>query len=219
MVDITFICLSKSLKNSEYCIAGKVRDEDGTIGQWIRPLNKFGSINDRDCLYSDKTHATTLDIITATFIDHKPEKFQVENCIIDSDKYWNKIGVYDFSNYALDKLCDKPDTLWFNNHQSGGGKNDQVSPEEAKKIQQSLYFIYVNKVTIFVSRWEGKLKVRGEFVYNHNRYNLKVTDLHWIGYYKDKETGIYHLDNMHITLSLALETFQGFHYKLIADLI
>ncbi|WHU86705.1 dual OB domain-containing protein [Pantoea agglomerans] len=218
MVDKTFVCLSKSLKNLDYCIAGKVIHSDGSIGEWIRPLNKFGSINDYDCLYADKSHATSLDIIKATFLRLVPEKFQTENYLIDSDIYWKKEGQYEFNIPSLNQLCDNPHSLWFNNHESGGGLNDQVSPTEATNLNNSLYFIYVGNITIFTSKWE-KLKVRGQFEYKGTRYNLKVTDLYWINHYKDKELGTYHLDGRYITVSLALDTFNGYHYKLIAELM
>lgn len=219
MVDKTFVCLSKSKKNSEYCVAGKLIDSNGNIGEWIRPLNKFGSINDFDCLYPDKSYAKPLDIITATFIQKTPEKFQTENYLIDSDQYWKKEGDYTFTIPSLNKLCDHPESLWFNNHQTAGGINDQVSPDEAKEITNSLYFIYIDNITLHVSKWENKLKVRGVFYYNNVRYNLTVTDLFWLDFFKDKELRAYNYSGRYITVSLALDTFGGFHYKLIAELM
>lgn len=220
MVDITFVCLSKSKKNHEFCVAGKIIHADGSIGQWIRPVNKFGSIDERDCLYADKSQATSLDVITATFIRGVPQKFQTENYLIDSEKYWVKRRGYDFNIPALNKLCDQPQTLWTNNHESGGGIKDQVSPAEAANIKESLYFIYVGDITIYTSRWQNeKVKVRGEFVYNGVTYNLKITDLFWLNYYEDKELGKHPLNGRYITISLALETYGGFHYKLIAEMM
>lgn len=219
MVNKTFVCLSKSLKNNDYCVAGKIINGDGSIGKWIRPLNKFGSINDHDCLYQDKSYATPLDIITATFIRTASEKFQTENYFIDSDQYWKKEGEYPFNMPSLNRLCDKPPALWFNNHESGGGLNDQVSPDETKTITNSLYFIYVGNITLYTSKWDAKLKVRGEFTYNGIRYNLKVTDIYWLKFFKDKDLGTYSYEGKHVTVSLALETFGGFHYKLIAEMM
>jgi hypothetical protein len=218
MVDITFVCLSKSKKNHDYCIAGKVIHPDGSIGGWVRPINRFDGITDRDCVYEDQSHATSLDIVTASFIQESPKKFQTENYLIDSDEYWIKNGEYDFTQSALNKLCDKPDTLWYNNNESGGGINDQVSPEEARTIENSLYFIFVDDITIHTSRYE-KLKVRGQFSYEGVVYNLKVTDIFWEKYYEDKPLGVHHLKGRYITVSLALDTFNGFHYKLIAELM
>lgn len=219
MTEKTFVCLSKSKKNNEYCVAGKLIDSKGNIGEWIRPLNKYGNINNYDCLYADKTYATSLDIITATFIKKIPEKFQTENYLIDSDQYWKKDGVYAFNIPSLNKLCDHPHELWFNNHETAGGKNDQVSPDEVSRITNSLYFIYIDKITIYVSKWESNLKVRGEFKYNGILYNLKITDLFWLDFFKGKELGKYCYEGRYITVSLALDTFGGYHYKLIAEMM
>ncbi|MGN5981538.1 MULTISPECIES: dual OB domain-containing protein [Serratia] len=217
MVDKTFVCLSKSLKNKDYCIAGKIIAEDGTIGEWIRPINKFGSINDEDCGYQDGTTATTLHIISATFLKPNPQRFQTENHTIDSRYHWEYVNDYD--RESLDELCDTPETLWFNNNQSGGGKNDQVSPVEARELNHSLYFIHVGKLTIHTSKWDDNFKVRGEFTYNEICYNLKVTDIYWREYYQKKDLGSYVHPNAYVTVSLALDVFNGFHYKIIADIL
>ncbi|MGC1099314.1 hypothetical protein WKH53_18520 [Pantoea agglomerans] len=217
MVDKTFVCLSKSLKNQDYCVAGKIIAEDGTIGDWIRPINKFGSIDDDDCGYEDGSTATTLHIISATFLKPNPQSFQTENYTIDSRYHWVHIDDFDYD--SLDELCDKPHTLWYNNNESGGGLNDQVSPAEAKELRESLYFIHVGKLTIHTSKWDDNFKVRGEFTYNKIRYNLKVTDIYWREHYKNKELGYHVHPNAYITVSLALDTFRDFHYKLIADIL
>lgn len=218
MVDKTFVCLSKSKKNHDYCIAGKIINDDGSIGEWIRPINKFNGITDDDCQYEDNSHATSLDIVKATFIKAKPQQFQRENFLIDSDQYWTKTGEYEFSQRELNKLSDHPPILWFNNNKSGGGTNDQVSPQEAATITESLYFLFVDNITIITSRYD-KIKVRGEFIYNGVPYNLKITDTFWENYYDDKPLGRYALTGRYITVSLALDTFGGFHYKLIAELM
>lgn len=219
MVDKTFVCLSKSKKNKDFCVAGKLIYEDGTIGEWIRPINQYGTITSNDCCYSDDSSARTLDIISATFLTPNPQNFQTENYTIDSNVYWEKEGEYEYTDPALSLLCDTPDSLWDNNHESGGGINDQVSPQEAQNIHTSLYFIYVGNLTIYSSRWDNKLKLRGEFVYNNTTYNLKITDIYWSDHYENQPLGIHIHNNAYITISLALDTFGGFHYKLIADIL
>ncbi|EPP1217590.1 dual OB domain-containing protein [Morganella morganii] len=219
MVDKTFVCLSKSKKNNDFCVAGKLIYEDGTIGEWIRPINQNGTITSEDCCYSDHSSAHTLDIISATFLKPTPQKFQTENYTIDSRFYWEKVDEYEYTDATLSLLCDTPNSLWDNNNESGGGTNDQVSPQEAQKIDNSLYFIYVEKLTIDSSKWENKLKLRGEFVYNNTTYNLKITDIYWLDYYEKRPLDTYIHDNAYITISLALDTFGGFHYKLIADIL
>lgn len=219
MVDKTFVCLSNSKKNNDFCVAGKLIDKDGTIGEWIRPINQYGTITSEDCSYSDHSSASTLDIISATFLKATPQKFQTENYTIDSKFYWEKVDEYEYTNATLSLLCDAPNSLWDNNHESCGGINDQVSPQEAQKIDESLYFIYVGKLTINASKWGNKLKLRGEFVYNNTTYNLKITDIYWLDFYENQPLGTHIHKNAYITISLALDTFGGFHYKLIADIL
>ena len=217
---MTFVCLSKSKKNNEFCVAGKVINSDGTVGGWIRPINQHGDINNHDCLYQDGSYAKPLEIIKIPLKKHLPKKFQVENHLIDESIYWVKKGDYNVAHESLMSLCDYPKALWSNNSQTSSGKNDQVSPEEATILNESLYFIYVGSIIFFTSRWnQEKLKVRAEFIYNNVTYNLKVTDLAWIEYFDDKDLGSYNKENTFLTVSLALETFGGFHYKLIAEII
>lgn len=219
MVDKTFVCLSKSKKNNDFCVSGKIIYENGSIGEWIRPINECGTITENDCCYSDNTSATTLDIVSATFLKPNPQRFQTENYTINSKVHWDKVDDYEYTNDALDLLCDTPKTLWYNNNESCGGTNDQVTPDEAKNINESLYFIYVGNLKIYTSKWDNKLKIRGEFKYNDTTYNLKVTDIYWLDHYNDKPLGIHVHDNAYLTISLALDTFGGFHYKLIADIL
>ena len=218
---MTFVCLSKSKKPGGYCVAGKIINDDGSIGQWVRPLNSAGSIDDHDCLYKDDTYAKPFDIIQAIFKNPIPKRFQNENHLIDSNEFWIKTDDYTLTKKEVLKLCDAPATLWKNKHQSGSGKFDQVLPSEAININQSLYFIYVDNITFHISKWQQEpVKVRGEFIYNNITYNLRVTDLIWIDYFKNHKTGAYSFQGRFVTVSLALETHTSVtgthHYKIIA---
>ncbi|KNC14302.1 hypothetical protein AC790_08875 [Pantoea sp. RIT-PI-b] len=220
----TFVCLSKSKKPGGYCIAGKVFSSDGTIGEWIRPLNEFGSICDQDCVYRDHTYANTIDIIEAEFVKHTPQKFQTENHLIDSTKYWTKKGEYPFNYKDVLKLCDSPLSLWSNNHQSKGGKFDQVTSQEAANYRESIYFLYVDKVIFHTSRWQDDpIKVRGEFTFNNVTYNLRVTDIAWIQYFETQPTGVYPENGRFVTVSLALDIHTSesgsYHYKILAEVM
>lgn len=227
MVDKTFVCLSKSKKNNDFCVAGKIiHKHDGVtrIGEWIRPVNQNGAITNYDSIYENGTSSQSLDIITAIFIEPTPEKFQTENHLIDGAKYWKKEDVYSSHPDSLRLLCDYPKILWINNHQTTSGKFDQVHPDEAKDLNDSLYFIEAGVITFITSRWEKQsVKVRAEFTYNEVKYNLKVTDHKWLNYFEHKEVGNYTRSNCFITVSLALEAFENvsgkFHYKLIADIL
>ncbi|HDR2757016.1 dual OB domain-containing protein [Enterobacter ludwigii] len=220
-----FVCLSKSKKPGGYCIAGKLySSSDGAIGEWVRPLNKSGSICDQDCVYEDHTYAKTIDIIEAEFLKHTPQNFQTENHLIDSTKYWKKIGEYPFNYKDVLKLCDHPTTLWSNNHHSKGGKLDQVTSKEAANYKESLYFIYVDKVIFYTSRWQAEpIKVRGEFTYNNATYNLRVTDIAWINYFEKQAPGVYHENGRFVTVSLALDLHTSdtgtYHYKILAEVM
>ncbi|MEG5988253.1 hypothetical protein UXO44_06035 [Enterobacter hormaechei] len=224
MGKLTFICLSKSKKPGGYCVAGKIVNQDGSIGEWIRPLNKFGSISDQDCLYEDSTYAKPRDIIEAEFLKSIPESFQTENNLIDSTQRWIKKGDYPFTHEEIMKLCDYPDSLWSNKYQSKTGKCDQVHPTEATKFNESLYFIYVDKIQFQTSRWESEpIKVRGEFTYDGVIYNLRVTDIVWINIFEKRAPGVYNETGRYVTVSLAHDLHTSvsgdYHYKLIAEVM
>ncbi len=227
MVDKTFVCLSKSKKNKDFCVAGKIihqHDQGIDVGEWIRPVNQSGAITRYDSIYGNSSDSQSLDIITAIFIKPTPEKFQTENYLIDETQYWKKEGVYSSHPDSLRLLCDYPETLWINNHQTSSGKFDQVHPDEVEDLNDSLYFIEAGLITFITSRWEDqKVKVRAEFTYNEVTYNLKVTDHKWLNYFESKDVGRYTKPDCFITVSLALEAFENlagkFHYKLIAEII
>ncbi|MGP9417803.1 hypothetical protein HX889_09225 [Pseudomonas reactans] len=220
----TFVCLSKSKKNNDYCVAGKVINPDGTIGDWIRPLNQFGAISDQNCLYEDQTYANPLDIIKIKVSEYKPQKFQSENYKIDTAATWIKIDTYSSSHDQLNLLCDEPTTLWHNNHSTASGHYDQISPDEAATIHNSLYFIYVEQIIFITSRWNNDpIKVRAQFTYENITYNLRVTDHKWINYFQDKPIGNHPKNKNFLTISLALDVYANiagsYHYKVLAEVM
>ncbi|MBA0185009.1 hypothetical protein H0261_14815 [Pectobacterium versatile] len=224
MESITFVCLSKSKKNHDYCVAGKILKKDGTYGGWIRPINQYGTINDENCSYENGESVSWLHVVTAEFIEKKPQKFQTENHLINEESHWKHIKNYEYEKKELMHLCDNPNTLWVNNHQTNSGKFDQVSPEEVKGMTESLYFIFVDELTFYSTRWQDeKIKLRGEFTYKNVTYNLKVTDLYWLNHYETEPLGSHILKEKFLTVSLALDTYTNvsgtFHYKILAEVL
>ena len=69
---------------------------------------------------------------------------------------------------SLRLLCDYPETLWINNHQTSSGKFDQVHPDEVEDLNDSLYFIEVIDYFITSPLEDQKVKVRAEFTYKRS---------------------------------------------------
>lgn len=212
--EMEFICLACSKKFNAFCVAGKIVLADGTIGGWVRPMNKNQVIENRDRAYADKLgYAEPLDLVSAVYLNPIPEGFQSENILIDTEYYWRKLNPPDELN--IDSLLDTPDTLWVNGYDSSNGVNDRVPARIISTVDNSLYFIKVSSLEISSEFSYNKLKVRGNFYYNDIEYDFTITDPYICEQFK--ENGLYTIGDCYITVSLGVE-FNENHYKLIAFL-
>jgi hypothetical protein len=218
----TILCLAKSRKYKQYCIAGK----DLTTKEWIRPVSntEHGELTTQDISYKDGDLPEMCHTIYLEMLCKKPQGYQSENCLIDTGYYWRCDG--DESDmdlfYNLDDFLDSPPTLWNNTSQSGGGVNDRVSVPEISKIKNSLYFIKPQNLIIKVKAGYngGPKKIRGSFTYRGVKYDLKITDSRVESSYLQREIGSYPAENAYVTISLGvISPHDDFHYKLIAGII
>ena len=123
------VCLANSRRPPGRCVAGKVIEEDGRIGGWIRPVPRTGGdglsvehVRDRiDC---EPAH---LDVVEIPTLQSAPALFQTENVAIDDTKRWAIVGRFD--DLGMDALLDAPGELWLQGYSSGEGRNDRV-PEQ-----------------------------------------------------------------------------------------
>ena len=230
MVKKRIVCLANSRmrKKGYKCIAGK----DIESGNWIRPIfNKSEpglSWNERR--YEDGSDPKVLDIIEVPLLGSYPHSgHQSENWLLASNSrliWCEKFGWTDLANRV-----DDPEDLW-------GGRGvygDRVKTDRIGKYAYSLYLIKLKGMVLTVS-WG---KVRGEFSYRDNSYNLVVTDPEVENCIKepssddqnilelwqrqlaesDKLYNKYVIGECYVTVSLAAKPFEDHYYKLIAAII
>lgn len=216
-----FICLANSRKVSGRCIAGKELTGN-QVGGWIRPISEreYHEISEADRRYQNGQSAQVLDIIELVLKNKSPHPCQLENYTIDDRQYWKKVGVY---AQNLNLLTDNPQTLWENGYSGYNGINDRIPAAIVNKARQSLYFISLSSLTIIVriegaEFGNGKKKVRANFNYNNDNYELSITDPEIERKYLAKGVGTYTINTQcYMTISLG-EIWEGYYYKLAAGL-
>lgn len=219
MID-NMVCLANSKKHSGRCIAGKTRLANGAWS-WVRPVGVTSSreITEADRQYADGSRAQVLDVIGMPIQRQDAHPYQKENIVIDNGLYWIKRG--SFPRTDLQSLTDAPTTLWENGNSTIHGINDRVSGSLLSQHRDTLFFIPVGGVNIFVAAessnyGNNKLSARAAFTYNGDQYSLKITDPELEQRYVSRGAGNHDAPEIsYFTVSLS-EPFNGDAYKLIA---
>jgi len=215
----TIVCLANSRRSGNFCVAGKEVLGNGRYGEWIRPVNsrnRDDAISPDDMKFADGGHPKLLDLISVPFIEHVPEQpHQPENHQIDSDQPWTKQGALD--KRALPALVDEAYNIW---RVGGTCKNDRVWVSSIHEGSKSLLLIRPKSLTINANPW----KVRANFLYNGEDYNLSVTDPVAEARYAPRKPveQVQHqiaTDNVYLCISLAGQPLRGSYYKLVAAII
>lgn len=176
------ICLANSRKVSGRCVAGMIvggKDKHS----WLRPISDrpSGEISEFERRYQDGTKAQVLDKIKIFYKKPEPDGFQIENHLIESGFYWEKIGSVSTQFVSkLPKLNSGP--LWKNGASTYHGINDKVSEEDCKKLKGSITLISPENLVVHVQQEDNpfsgisKKTVRGHFQFSGVKYILKITD-------------------------------------------
>jgi len=91
MAFLNMICLANSRKLGDRCIAGI----EPASGKWIRPVRPGGgALRLAEIRYRDGSYPKLMDIVRVPVIRKEPLYYQPENWIIDEDKNWLKLGVF-----------------------------------------------------------------------------------------------------------------------------
>jgi len=215
------VCLANSKKQGGSCIAGK-ETANGQYGSWIRPVSdrEEGEISEKEQKYADKNCPQILDIISIKLL--KPlqheYRYQTENHLIDNGACWEKKGEETWDN--LEKMKDEPSELWLNGYNSFKGENDRVPIDEASKLKNSLYLIYIPsmKVHVYTNTYSAKKETRALFTYNEHKYNLSITDPKAESHFLKKQDGKYPIKNLYLCVSIG-EPLEDKCYKLVASVI
>ena len=102
------------------------------------------------------------------------------------------------------------------------GMNDRIPIEVAnERCESSLVLIEPRNFQLFLATGlTFKQKIRAEFMYNGDTYNLSVTDPFVEKIYADRTPGRYRIEDRLLYLCISLgEPLDGFCYKLVAGVI
>lgn len=212
------LCVANSRKLSGRCVAGiEILDDDEMAG-WIRPVSARPTheVSELEREYRDGSDPKVLDIIDIPLLSHRPDGFQTENWLLDTDNYWVRRGGADWA--FLEPLLTEARPLWLNGFSSSNGENDRVPDENTATFRDSLRLIRVRGATLRVMDGFRRREVRAGFTHAGGTYWLKVTDPVIERMAKQKENGDYRLGESAFTVSLG-ETFQGYAYKLVAAIM
>jgi hypothetical protein len=217
------VCLANSRKHSGRCVAGKEVLEDG-FGAWIRPVSarQSAEISEEERRYENGALPKVLDIIDIPMIGAAPLLHQSENYLIDSARYWVKTGEASWSD--VQRLVDKPSTLWTDGDSTYYGLNDRVKVATACKLTNSLMLISPQELALKVVT-EGRefgnprRRVRADFRHAGVNYSLVVTDPVAEGALLAKPDAQYQLEDTYLCVSLGEAHTDGWCYKLVAAVI
>jgi hypothetical protein len=212
---ILFICLANSRKLGERCVAGvEVKKVDGAYQpvekegkpKWLRPISKWhhGAVGE------DLVGGINLmDIIEIDVEELCPNGYQSENATFKPESI-KKIGTIRLSEENLDRLIDMEQNNLF------GNRGKAVSDDIIDSVDHSLTLIKVVNFKINRRNSDGQLRI--EFVFNHDRYDLPITDIDFIQRYNENETLLDNTNCLYLAISLGV-IHNGWHSKLIAGVL
>jgi len=210
-----FICLANSKKFGERCIAGiEVRKTGGTYypikkegkPRWIRPISK----NQSGAVGEDIVGAINLtDIIEIEIEEFCPNGYQCENVTFKPSSI-KKVGNLKISDANLDRLID------MEQHNLFGNRGRAVSDDVIDSVEYSLTLIKVFDFEVIRKDSDGQIRIMFEF--NHDHYDLPITDIAFLKKYNKNEALLRNVNCLYLTISLGV-FHNGWHSKLIAGIL
>lgn len=226
MYEKTILCLANSRKRpSGRCIAGKIYSNEITTADWIRPISARVSheVSEEERRYESGTKARLLDIVSVPLQQASPNRYQVENHILDDHYYWVKKGIANWAQVkaAVDRYDAK---FWINSLSTYHGLNDKISLGVADIIGSSLKLILVSDLIIGVNKecgYEGnsaRRRVRAKFTHWNTRYRMSITDPEIEEKFLIQGDGEYSIGEAVLCISLT-EVWNGFVFRVVASVI
>ena len=89
----TMVCFAVSRKYKGYCVAGKEMVKEAEPS-WIRPVSSsaMGELPLKTIQLGGGNKPAFLDIVKITIKKPLPHYYQAENCLVDAEKRWEKVG-------------------------------------------------------------------------------------------------------------------------------
>ena len=174
-MDIEFICLANSWRESGRCVAGIRTDGAG----WIRPVSATGGgrLTQADYTYDNGQPARVLDVIRVSVAEHSPLPHQPENWTLE-DRSWvliEKINPAEAGGH-LDSHLTRGPALF-------GDLRRYLEYETivAHPVSDSLALVEPEALVWQVNTYANAPKPRASFTLSGADWNLPVTDPEWTG--------------------------------------
>jgi hypothetical protein len=215
------VCLANSYKHRHRCVAGISL----TTRKWVRLVSKRvpGCVTIQQTCYLGGNEAAVLDVFEAELGEpcgsncHPEDVFLVE-------KRWRAVRRFEESQDAefLDGYVNRSPLLL-------QGYGDRVCAHNFAEARatHSLELIQPDDLRWWIGDSDGKRKSRALFRLGHARYDLAVTDPVWLAQLNLLPDGIHphglffgacKSSKTLLTVSLS-ESFEDFHYKLVAGVV
>ncbi len=221
----TILCLANSRKITGRCVAGREVSDAG-IGRWVRPVSSHGhgEVSESDRRFSNGIDPKVGDIIEIPMLQPKPHLYQVENHLIDAERYWSLVRKATPAEIDMAIERNGRTSLWNISSSTRNGLKDRVLPSLVGEREGSLAFIEVTDLEIQIVV-EGaqfnnpKRKMRGQFTHDRSSYRFAITDPVVEREFFLKPDGMYKVGRSALCISLGDVHDDGFAYKLIAGVI
>ena len=157
---IEVVILTISSKNKNFCVAGI----DTSNAEWVRLVSddeeSHGAISKDDMRYEDGTYCQPLDVVKIPVIKKAPLKFQPENVLVDTEKFWKK--TYEFTVDDLLELHPPESHTYLLGNQCA-----YITEIIIGTVGHSLILVKVKNITI---SHPAKSKTKATFTYKGNQY-------------------------------------------------
>jgi hypothetical protein len=174
--------------------------------KWLRPISKLqhGAVGEH--LVGG---INLMDVIEIDIEELCPKGYQSENATFKPESI-KKIGNVRLSEENLDRFVDMDQNYLF------GNRGKAVSEDVIDSLNYSLTLIKVTDFNLNKRDSDGQLRI--DFVFNNNRYDLPITDIHFIQKFGENETLLENTNCLYLAISLGIY-HNGWHSKLIAGVL
>ncbi len=223
---LKIVVLANSRKPPGRCVAGIVIKNDGSFGDWVRPiiLSNKNALSVSNTKNQNEVEIKVLDIVSFSHngLAHNID-FQKENLVVKPQSRFEGIFFHSgkmqqgsLNSVILDKV---PWPVSPTEDSSYGMRNNRISEQHLGSVSNSLCLIKKELKIYSVSGYQGKKRLVGAFSDGYDKYVLPITCPIMENQLKleVKDPPVV-FPKAIMCLSLG-EIFQGFSYKLIASVI